>query len=301
MGRVAGLNYPAFGIEVGMKYIAKEGNSLYPKVCLYCKSKLKLTPSKTNIYCPNDNCAGVGFERLDRFFKKVKVDGLSTKTLFKLASVGIDSPIKVITMEPQKIAKIEGFTLKGAKALIDKIKAKVKKASLDLIMSASGIFQNSLFGIADVRCENIVRIIGLKNIQSGNLNDIKDALLREGGFGPETVNLFIEKLPEFRDFCKTLEMVVDFKEGANLKSMKFAGKLFAFSEFRDSNLEDLIKENGGRIVNSVSKNTFALFTDSKSSGKARSALAANEKAGEEVVKIVSPQNAEDFIFSLLKG
>jgi DNA ligase (NAD+) len=284
------------GLTKGQKSVAQP--SWLIRNCLFCKTKLqyskdKKTGEKVQLFCPNKKCSGFGFETLDRFFSKFKIDGLSRGTLTNLAKQGIDTVPKVLRVTPKQLAKVEGFAQKKAENLLAGIKKITASADLAVIAGASGIFANEKHGLDKELLGPIITKFGKPTFLAiSDVKLIRSKLLGVPNMGAARMQLFIEKLPEFQKFYAEISDLITLDTSqANLLSVKFAGKNFVFTEFRSAELENYIKSNGGKVGSSVSGKTTAVFYGKPGSNKYNDAVNKN-------IPVIAADKAENFLMKM---
>ena len=98
------------------------------------------------------------------------------------------------------------------------------------------------------------------------------------GMGTKTAELFVSKIDDFIEFMETAELTdkLVVSTGATSQQVQYNvnhplyGKKIVLTGFRDAELEQQIKNHGGDLTGSASKNTFKVVARSlnEDSGKA---------------------------------
>jgi len=90
-----------------------------------------------------------------------------------------------------------------------------------------------------------------KNITVKKICDIE-------GFSDKTAHAFVENIPEFLRFMKIMDFL-KIKKSTKSSEGIYSGKTIVFSGFRDSELKERIESQGGKVSESVNKNTSLLI------------------------------------------
>lgn len=270
-----------------------------PNFCPACGAPTKKHESESGtieLYCSSDVCPGKLVNKLDHFAGKKGLDikGLSKATLEKLIEWGwVDSFKSLFHLEDYKIEWIKkpGF---GAKS-VDKILNAIEEArhcSLEAFLSAIGI---PLIGKTYAR--------QLATIFS-TYNDFRIAIITGfnfttiEGFGPTMheaiVNFDYYEADRMHDM-KLIEINSNNNTdtpsiNTSLKGLTFVvtGKLQLYKN-REA-LKSDIEQYGGRVVESISKNTNYLINNDIESTSAK-----NKKAKELGIPIISEQMFAEMI------
>jgi NAD-dependent DNA ligase len=200
-----------------------------------------------------------------RFMAGIGVDGLGLGNVKRLMKAGFDSIEDILAMTEDDFLEVDGFKSKMAEKLHDSIQSSVAKVSLERLMAASNIFGR---GMGEKR---IVSILDqYPDILTSDLSD--DAKIANvatiSGLGKKTAENFVDNIPLFMLFMKNAGLMKKVLEYADKKtsskekkdtSHSLYGKSVVMTGFRDKMLMEKIKEVGGKIGSSVSKNTFVVL------------------------------------------
>jgi NAD-dependent DNA ligase len=220
-----------------------------------------------------ENDPTVREKNITGFFKGIGVDGLKSGNVDRIISAGYDSVPKIIKMSVDDFLKVEGFKGKLANKIHDSIQTKLKEATLINLMASSNIFGR---GISEKKIEpimemypNILNEVG-SNTSNDDLNKKIEMVKKVKGIAEKTAELFVSKIGMFVGFLN--ECGLEYKLGAEGDGKAevdvdinhpLYGKTVVFTGFRNDNLEKIIKNLGGKIGSSVSKNTFVVVTKDK--------------------------------------
>jgi NAD-dependent DNA ligase len=208
------------------------------------------------------------------FFRGIGVEGLSSGNVSRIIQAGFNTVPKIMHMTVADFLTINGFKEKTATKLYNGIKDSIDKASLVTIMSASNIFGR---GFSEKKLELIMEsypnVLLSKETTAqkiGKVSSIK-------GMAEKTAEAFVEKIPSFLQFIKELHLVKKVTENESTVKIDTSHILFektvVLTGFRDDVLQQKIKELGGKLGTSVSKNTFVVLVKdiNEDTGKAMDA------------------------------
>lgn len=264
-----------------------------PQKCFWCASPLKWTSTKTDIYCPNNKCSGLGYLRLQHFVSCLKIDGISSGIIDAIWDNKEISIRQLFELSVKNLINIEGIGKIKAKILVDGLKSYAKGVELPYLMYASGLFCDENTGLGTTRLKQITQVLAKNKLLWSNLNQkiAKNVMLKTTGIGDTIAQLFLDKLPEFITWYKAISNTVKIIKKES-KIGILTGMSFAFTNFRDHNLMNLIEDNGG-TVDGVKKTTTALFYVGNSTKL--------EKAAGFGIPCIEQKNAVKYIDNILKG
>ncbi len=239
-----------------------------PDHCPSCDSKVEIRDIR--IFCKNDYCPGKNKEIILNFIQKIGIEDLSGKRLDELIKAKMVKTIPdLYRLEASDLMKLDKVKDKLSQKLIESIQ-KTKSVDLITFLSALGIT-----GGAFNKCEKVVRsgydnIAKIKNLSLEQLMSIE-------GFAEKSATEFLNSLREKFDLIDELvelgfEFTVEETRETKITGLKIC-ITGALSEKRPV-VEDMIRQGGGIMVSSVSKNTDLLVTNETdpSSSKYKKAL-----------------------------
>jgi NAD-dependent DNA ligase len=209
------------------------------------------------------------------FFRGIGVEGLSTGNVKRIMETGYDSLPQILKMTIEDFLQVEGFKEKTATKLHDGIKEKIDAASLKTIMSASNMFGR---GFSEKKIDLIMESYPkvLLSNESDALKITKISAIK--GMATKSAQAFVERIPEFINFIKEAGIVKKLAEGIPEKkdidqSNPLFGKSIVITGFRDTSLQEAIKNVGAKLGSSVSSKTFVVLVKDKDedTGKANEA------------------------------
>ena len=239
-----------------------------PTECPICKASLiqKQENETIELFCPNNDCAGKLVNTLDHFCGKTGLDikGLSKATLEKLIDLGwIDSIADIFYLKDKRSEWIQlpGFGERSVDNILNAIEA-ARVCDLDKFICALGI---PLIGSVAATClakafnswAEFYNSISadFKYYELPNFGTEMDFSLHH--FDYEVANLLANSILTIKDYTVANDMVNDSK--LKDKSIVITGKLQSFKN-RNA-FKKIIESHGGKVVDSVSKNTFCLINN----------------------------------------
>lgn len=218
---------------------------------------------------------------LHSFFDKLNVKQLGERRIGKLYISGLDTLLKIIAATKKRISDSEGIGDKIGQTIYTNIKKSLQNVYVADILGASGIFG---FGMGKVRVNNLFDEIPgiLEYDKVMSKKQLYTKIMQIEGFSDKTTKNIVDNIDWAIKFVLALDNFAVFKKrivvGNNMSGLKVV-----FTGFRDVALQEKIVSRGGKIVNSVSKNTNILVVANKNaklSGKATDA----KKLGIEILE-----------------
>ncbi len=258
--------------EVIPKFLSviKDSGNIFkiPEHCPSCDSKVEIVDIR--LFCLNAECPGKNKEIILNFIQKIGIEDLSGKRLEELLNAKIVKTIPdLYRLEAADLMKIDKVKDKLSTKLIESI-SKTKESDLVVFLSALG-----LTGGAFSKCEKVVRA-GFDNIEKIN-NLTLEQLMNVESFAEKSSTEFLGSLAEKKTMIQELVSLGFTFKMEETRQTEISGKKVcitgALSEKRPV-VEDKIREGGGIVVSSVSKNTDILVTNETdpSSSKYKKAL-----------------------------
>lgn len=241
--------------------------------CLACGGVIFTSEDKKNSFCNNSNCPAQLARRIEFWASKdcMDIKGLGPAQIDKFISLGwLNNVYDIYTLENHafEMENLDGFGSRSVRALLDSIEDS-KTRNIDRLVKALGI-------------PGVGRHIG--KILADNYPDMYvieklavDELTSHDGIGEVSARAIYD----FFHSLDSLTMSRDlYKIGVNYKSLSYADKKNISQKFANmtfvitgtlpsmkrSEAQKLIENNGGKVSDSVSKNTnFVLAGDNAGS------------------------------------
>ncbi len=245
--------------EVIPKFMAvKEpapGRYEIPSECPSCSGNVR--EDDIRLRCDNKSCPAQIKEIILNFIQKIGIDDLSSKRLDEMLKNGLIKEIPdLYKLKMDDLLTLDKVKEKLATKLLSSIE-KSKQVDLITFLSSLGIQ-----GGAYNKCEKVVlagynTLEKIKSVTVENLIDIE-------GFAEKTATEFHNSLQSKMDTIKALEKQgFDFKE-TTIKDSPISQKKICITgtlSRKRGDIEKDIRDNGGIVVGSVSKNTDYLLTN----------------------------------------
>lgn len=211
-----------------------------------------------------------------------------------IENIGVGQASMLYDMGFETIADVLNADMEDYESLGPKRAQELYNAIVDIyenpdpvnLMVASGVFG---MGMGELKIGAL-----LKQYPNFATLTLKKALLLETpkGFSNSTFESICNSLPDFHAWLKEVgisknDLVLEQEE---VLSNKLKGKTFLFTGFRDKNLEEKIKQNGGEVSNTFSKKISYVVVKDKSttSSKAQAAREAN-------ISLILPRDIEKML------
>lgn len=255
-----------------------------PNPCGNCKKAP--TIEDIRLICKNHFCPTRDREVILHFVKKIGIDDVSSKRLEEMMEKNlISDPSDLYNLTTEKLLTLDKTKEKLAQKIYDNIQ-RTKKTSLVKFLSSLGIA-----GGAENKCEKIIDA-GFNTIEK-ILKMEADSLVRVESFAEKSATDFVESLKERKDLIESLLQkgfefpVVEKEDGGR----ELEGKSFVITgtlSRKRSEVEKFVKNNGGKVSGSVSKNTDYLVTNDTESSSSKF-----KKAIELEIPILTEEKLEE--------
>ncbi len=252
----------------------------FPTHCPVCQSKVVRKEGEAVIRCSNPDCFAQDRERFIHFAYVMNIDGMGDKVIDALLEAQmIDEIPDIFHLTRNDLLLLPLFKEKKSDKLIEAIAA-VKKVALERFLFALGIRhvgEETAIALADYFRDqwNDEQSDSHKERRIVTINDLlllaqemdKDKLIEVEGFGEK---VSVEILDWFKEesnielLKKLKEAGISFIDNGKPLSLKLKGTTFVVTGTLNSMSRDQAKErirqNGGKVVNAVSKSTTYLLT-----------------------------------------
>jgi len=243
-----------------------------PKTCPNCDTEIVRSEGEVAVRCPNPHCSEQRLRRLIHFAGKsaMDIDGLGEKVMEQLVLHGfVTTPSDIYQLSADELSQLEGFKEKSVSNLLSSIE-RSKAVPLSRFIMALGI-KHVGAGTADLLA------LHFGDIEVLLLQLSEEELLRIEGIGPAIASAAIEYFHDERNKEEIRKLltsgVAPFVEKRRQidASHAFNGKTFVLTgtlqRYKRSEAADLIKERGGKVTESVSKQTDYLVAGEAAGSK----------------------------------
>lgn len=273
------------GVEVEYKPIAH---------CPICSTKLVLSESKIDLFCPNTHCPARNIESLIHYASRnaMNIEGLGEKIMEDFYNMGIIKSIVDIyhlNTKKEELIELEGFGNKSVNKLLDNIENS-KNNSLEKLLFALGI-NNVGTKTADILAKKYKT---LDNIMNANLEDLTNIY--------DIGSIIANNIYDYFKNENHLKLIANLRDlGINFNYIETVEK--QYEEFRDKKvvitgtlsfikrekLKEIIEASGGSAIDSVSSKTDLLILGENPGSKLEKAQKLNipiwdEKKLQEVIE-----------------
>jgi NAD-dependent DNA ligase len=243
---------------------------LFPTNCPCCNTTLIWNDTNTHLMCTNENCTERKIKQITSFFDILDVKGVRETTFRQLYNSGYDTIQKILAMSIDDLKTIDRMGETKASNTYDSIHSKIDDITLSKLQHASGFFsdQNTGFSLGSKK------LLLLEHFtQKPSVSDVKEI----DGFSDSSALLYCSNYDRFFEWAKTLSVSIKKEKETIITSDNCIGKTFIFTGIRRKDLEEIIKQQGGKVVDSISRNCTHLIMKTIGSGsnKEKKALEYN--------------------------
>ena len=258
-----------------------------PEKCPECSTKVIKEEGEVAIRCPNKQCPARLKWRVKYYASRdaMDIDHLGESTIDKLLDRGlIENIADLYFLKKEDILSLEGFKEKSAQNLLDSIE-KSKQQDLSRLIYGLGIRHVGKYA-AQLLASQYYSIDKLAEVSAEELMNI-DGL---GDKTAEAIGTFFATAENKKLIQRLKQIGVKTKENAfDKKSQPLLGKKFVFtgtlSSLSRSDASDQVKQKGGIVTSSVSRNIDYVVAGDKPGSK-------YQKAKKQGVKII---NEKEFL------
>ena len=259
---------------------------IIPTFCPRCETNL--IHDGAFIRCINMNCPS----RLERtvlyWARSLELDGVGEKLVQQLCSEGLVKSLPdLYELKVSDISNLERMGIKSASNVIRELESS-KKMSLSKFLSALGIpgIGPELATSVATKVSSIENLLILANKRNEEMvenNSAIDQLIEIDGIGAKVASQILDGLAIRMDTVRRLQSHLEIhSEATPLSNGSLIGNTFCITGTLTRSRKEialLIKSNGGKIVNSVSKNLSYLVAGDSAGSKLENA----NRLGVEVI------------------
>ena len=196
------------------------------------------------------------------FFSKLNIENISKGIITKLYGSGYKSILSILEASVEDFLKLEGFKSKLANKIHSNIQNGIKDVKPEIIMAASNEFGQ---GFGERKMRALLDVYPNIYEWTKEPYEIVEMVEEVAGFNTKTATKFAENLPRFQEFMKehpmiTIADIEDDDLQADKKDSKLNGLTIVMTGFRDKDLKSQIESDGGKVTDTISKNTNILIT-----------------------------------------
>jgi len=268
----------------------------FPSKCPACGSPVKREAGSAFYRCTNLSCPAQLKERLLFFAQRnaMRIEGLGTALVDQLVDSGLVRSLPdLYRLIQEQLLSLDRMGKKSADNLLKQIQAS-KERGLSRVLAGLGI---RMVGesVAELLANEFGDVDALIEASADRLSQIE-------GIGPEraeSIYQFFHSATGRKIIEDLREQGVKLSEASRTKSKTgggsdLSGKTFVVTgtlvNYGRQDIEDLIKQHGGKVTSSVSKNTDFVVAGDKAGSKL-------EKARQLGVKVLTEQEFDNLIVS----
>ncbi|MES2273950.1 MAG: NAD-dependent DNA ligase LigA, partial [Chlamydiota bacterium] len=245
-----------------------------PKTCPICKTPTFQVEGQVAVRCPNPHCAGQQIRRIIYFASKqaMDIEHMGERVVEMLVEKGlIARPSDIYKLDEKALAQLDGFKEKSIQNLLKSIDASRKCSLARFIMA---------LGIKSVGVETATLLAEeARSIESLMKMKVED-LIAFGGIGEKTAQAIVDYFQNEHNREEIHRLLANGIHPQKLKEKiqghPFAGKTFVLTgslpTLSREEATALIKERGGHVSASVSKNTDYVLVGEEPGSKYEKAL-----------------------------
>src|SRR3989338_1194859 len=228
-----------------------------PKKCPICGQPVRQTRGEVAYKCVNKNCPAIRREVIYHFVSKkaFDIDGVGPKIIDQLMDAAlIHDAADLFTLKKEDLLNLKRFTEKPAENTINAVKNKgrVPFAKFLYALSIDHVGEETAFSLA----KKFKKMDSIKNASLEDLKSVPDI----GPIVAESVYNWFQRKYNQNLINKFKGAGIDIlEEEVSAKSEKLAGKTFVLTGTLETlgrdEAKDRIRELGGDVSSSVSKNT----------------------------------------------
>ena len=237
--------------------------------CPHCGSSTMWNENHIELCCTNPNCPGIQLAKIIFFYLTCGAENMGEETLSKIFNAGFTSISAILNITFSDLIKIEGFGDSISNIILENNKKIMQGVDLATLMQASDCFK----GIGKIKAQKILGEMDDEDLcsfcQGWYINHEPDIQSEDFKNYPITVqNLLLGYFP-FMTFLEETKIPYKLLKQTTVLEGKCKGLSICVSGFRDSNLEEVITNEGGKIVSGVSKKTTHLVVKDKSANSSK--------------------------------
>ncbi|MGL4982530.1 MAG: NAD-dependent DNA ligase LigA [Treponemataceae bacterium] len=237
-----------------------------PTQCTSCNTPLK--DEGTRLFCPNSSCKKRILHRIEKWISVLDIRDFGELLIKRLFEQGkIASLVDLYLLTAKQLASLERM---GEKSAAKVILSRDSKRNVRLSQFIAGF---DIEGIGETLIEKIIQqgYTTLESFFSASKEDFSSVY----GFAEITAVALVEGLAECKKEMLELQkyITIESNDGGTLsgKSFCFTGEL----SIKRSEAENLVKQKGGMVKTSITKDLSYLITNDIHSGSSKNVKAKN--------------------------
>ena len=255
--------------------------------CPHCGTPIIMDDSLVDVYCPNERCSGRNLQELMFFFSVLGIEGLSDVTYEKVYNKNSLYTDEIVRIIRDRDVVFSEFGSKRSRNIVSSIEKCLSDITISRLMHASNMFPS----LGSVKLGWVVDDYSLTWENICNISPMIDDIRKINGFGDIQAKIFVNNYPRFIDFYRSLTEILTFTtKTKNNESDIYIGRVFCFTGFRNKEMEDIIKRNGGNVSATYTKAVTDLVMKEKGSGSSK-----EKKAVKDGIRIYNESEFREFL------
>jgi DNA ligase (NAD+) len=230
-----------------------------PKTCPTCHQPVEHLQGEVAWYCVNSGCPAQLVRNVEHYVSKGAMDitGLGIRIVEQLVQTGLVKDVAdLYSLDKNSLLKLDGFAEKKASNLLNSI-SESRQRSLSHLITALGIR-----GVGEVSAVELSRNFrSIEKLSAASIYDLQNI----AGIGPNIATAIVDWFNQDhnRIVLKKLQSAgmwpIEDQKTITRQSNRLNGKTFVvtgtLAGFTRESVKETIEQNGGKVTDSVSKNT----------------------------------------------
>ena len=228
------------------------------KYCPHCGTELTWNETDVELMCSNPNCYGRRLAKIIFFYTILEAENMGEETLSRIFKAGYRTLKDILHITYDELTDIDGIGDGIANVILNTNARILEGVEITKLMHASDCFE----GIGQVKAKKI-----LDGLSPEDEFKFVEGQARTDNLNPKdltglskTWQSFFHGIQAFYDFVSENRLVMLPREQPKLPTnTKYQGMKVCFTVVRYKELEAIILDGGGEVVNNVSKKTTHLI------------------------------------------
>jgi len=239
--------------------------SVVPDKCPSCGSPVYWDETKTELICSTSICTDRLIAKAVYFFETLGVENFGEPSIRQIQrEIGCTHPLDIFKLDTGSLLSLNGWAETSVGNLISQfLKIEQEGVPLAKLLTALDLFEGK---IGEKTCQLILDNINLGELEEIMrkrlpMTDMWKKLTSIRGVSDITAQAFYNGYSDYVHYSSVEGQIkISYVQTpkTELKSEKFLDQQICFTGFRNKDWEKIITENGGKIVDGVSKGTTLL-------------------------------------------
>jgi DNA ligase (NAD+) len=236
-------------------------------ICPSCEClTTKWDETKTEMICDSNICIGKLTAKAVYFFETIGIEEFGEPSIKQIMKhFSLLHPYNIIKLSVPDLLELDGWAETSANKLINQFnKLRIEGVPLARLLTALDLFNGK---IAEKTCQMIFDNYDIKGLELRTKEDAIAELIKIKGVSNITAGVFKNGWEEWKRIEKHCSLYYSYIQTPKVqpKSNRMENESVCFTGFRNKEWEKMIQENGGSVVDGVSKKTTILVVKDLSS------------------------------------